>query len=248
MKPSLEADEVRARLLNDEAFRKRYNQPAAFDYDKRRLEAVVTYLVEAIPLLDELEQRGYIVPQIGALGYHYPRFDDVVPLLLEWAKQLRSGQVWSDILGSVSKPWAREIVGPFLVEIFETTEPQWRTKVAGCIPEVVSPLIESQLIDLIRGPARTDKVWCRERMLAALAKLKTPQSEDVLCEFSSDIEAHVKTTVAKGLAGYKSERALAVLRVLSKDPNKDVARAARTAIARVEKRLLKERQKARSSH
>lgn len=235
----LNAEEVRRRFLDDEEFRKRYNQPGARDYDERRFEAIVAYFTEAIPVLDDLERHGYVASQIGSLGARYKRFDDVLPVLMDWAHRLPLGQVWADILETISTPWAKETVGPFLIGIYPGAEAKWRPTIARCLPSVASLAIEDDLIRLATGIARADSLWCRERILAALAKLKTPRAERVVLEFSSDPEDPVRLVVAKSLANFSSDDTLQALRELALDSKSDVAKAARAALKKIERKTVK---------
>jgi hypothetical protein len=198
-----------------------------------------TYFTEAIPVLDDLERHGYVAPQIGSLGARYERFDDVLPVLMEWARRLPPGQVWADILETISTPWAKRSVGPFLIELYPKTDTKWRPTIARCLPSVASAAIEEDLIRLVTGIARTDSVWCRERILDAIATLKTPRAEGIVLEFSSDPEDPVRLIVAKSLAKFSSPDAMKALRELALDSKRDVAKAAQAALKKLESKAVK---------
>jgi hypothetical protein len=244
----LSLEEVKRRLLTDDGFRKRYHQEGAAEYDERRIQAVASYLSIAIPVLEELERNGFVVPKIGSMSFHYERFDDAIPILMKWAQLIPPGPVWSDILGTISKPWAKDIVGPFLINMYPTTAPKWRSAVARCLPAVVSPLIEQGMLDLLRGIARTDNVWCREQILDALGRLKSAAAEQALCEFRSDDQTPVRLIVAKSLAKFDSAAVVEALRELQRDSERDVAKAAAASLRRIEKKAAKDGSKARVKH
>jgi hypothetical protein len=193
-----------AELERDPKFRVRTEQQQR---DQR--QNAENYSRAAAPIVAELRSLGFAVSSIGDLRRTKRVYKRAIPLLLAWVSQVSDRSVKEDLIRTLSVPWANPEAAPVLIREFkkaddtEATDLRW---VIGNALEVVAD--DSHFSELAELAQDRKYGRAREMVVLALAKMKRPDSQNVLLRLLSDpqVDGHAVHALVKMKAAVEAAR------------------------------------------
>jgi hypothetical protein len=234
---NLDAKDLRVRLREDPAYLARMTND---ERELKRLhQAQEEYLRAASPLLEELANKGYFVEQLSDLYRrkkyaNQTTFQQVVPILLRWLAQLNDLRVKDDIVRTLTIKWAKPVAAPGLIIEFlhapddSTSSSKWA--VGNALSVVADDSVFEDIVKIVQD-RRHGKA--REMVAVTLGNMKDPRAVDVLIDLLHDEEVAGHALLALGKL--KPGRAKASIEPFLTHPKAWVRKAARSALAKIEK-------------
>jgi len=200
---------------------------------QQRLNAE-NYLRAAEPVLKDLKAHGFQVHTIGELRHGRSKYRAAVPILLHWLSRMSNPQVKEDIVRTLSVPWAKPDAAPVLIEEFRKVEnDQIRWAIANGLAVVADDAVFEELVQLLHDKGHGQ---AREMLALALGNMQDPRAVTILVDLLDDAQVVGHAVVALGKL--KAPAARARLKELTQHPTTWIKRAAKKALASINKSAL----------
>ena len=210
----------------------------------------------AAPVIADLKAAGFNVRGVGDLNrcekLDYQR---AIPILLRWLARTDDPRLRSGIARTLTHKWAKPVAAPALVHAFRTLEhplglyrglehPVGNAKwtIGNALEVVADDSVFAELAEVARDRrhGRT-----REMVVLAFGKMKDPGAVDLLIGLLQDDDVAGHAIVALGKL--KASRARSYIEPFTRHPKTWWRRAAKSALAKIERAEANEREKKRAS-
>jgi len=161
-----------------------------------------------------------------------------IPTLIRMLHEVRHPRIREEIARALAVKEARDVAGE-LVQVFRSmpaeTGPEMSAKwaVGNALAVTGSDAIVEDVVEILRDPRHG---WSRAMLPLALAPAKKKRAVAVTALVESLSDDHLACQAADALARLKASEAIAPLRGLTAHNNKEIQKAARKALQRLEGR------------
>ncbi|WIE83498.1 HEAT repeat domain-containing protein [Curtobacterium sp. MCPF17_021] len=153
---------------------------------------------EQSAILADLRALGYDFSNLSAFAQAGIRYEDAIPLLIEWLRKARTPMMQRAVAHTLTNPSAKGAAMPALVEAFRnfTDEADTRWAVGASIE---SAYVDTYFDDVAALALDPQYGGARQMVALALGKSKRPEAVDVLLQLMDDhdISGHAVFALSK---------------------------------------------------
>jgi hypothetical protein len=190
------------------------------------------------PVLADLRKAGFNVRWVAELR-RQGDYREAIPILLKWMPLMANHAVKSDIIRTLSVPWAMPEVWPLFLEEFRRNE---NDEIRWVVGNGIGLLADETKFDTLAELAQERQYGRgRQMIVLALGGMKDPRAVDVLISQLDDPQVAIMAIMALGTL--RAEAARTHLESFLNDPIPEHRREAKKAIAAIDRALAKRSRK-----
>ena len=229
-------------LLNELEANPEYIARMELEIERRKM-ARKEYLLEAIPIMEELSQVGITVIEDEGISSIYRTeanrdkkvYTRAVPILINWLPRVQNRYVKDDIVRTLTVPWAKPVAAlPLIAEYKEIDNDSLDGFIKWAIGNALSVVADDSVYaDIVNLAQDKRHGKAREMVVVALGNMRTPDAVEVLTNLLNDDEVAGHAIIALGKL--KAKEAKENIEPFLNHPKAWIRKEAKRAIAKIDK-------------
>lgn len=218
-------------------FLKRLKNMGPIQSENERQREVAQNYMDMAPVLKDLADSGFVYDSIHSLRHSGIVYRAAIPILLQWLPRINNYDIKSEIVRTLSVPWARPEAAPAMVREFLTANPSedsYKWAVGNGLSIVADDSVAHDVIRLATDPRHGT---ARQMLAIALGNMRDPRILKVLVGLLDDPQVRGHAII--GLRNLGATAARPYLEPFLTDPETWIRNEAKKAITKLDRAALK---------
>jgi hypothetical protein len=209
---------------------------ASFSEGERR-KAVAQNYTDMAPVVKDLSECGFDYDSLNDLRHSGVVYRAAVPILLKWLPRIHNYDIKSEIVRTLSVPWAKPEAAPALVHEFLTadqSQDSYKWAIANGLSIVADDSVANEIIEFVKDRQHGT---ARQMLAVALGNMRDSRAFKVLVELLEDPDVSGQAVI--GLGRLQTSAARPFLEPFLKHEKPWIRNEAKKAIAKLNRLALK---------